>query len=300
VQGNVNGIELRDGGFIRAVQLQGGREIEADLFVDASGPRAVLRGELDAAFESWSAWLAADTLELQLGAADPRPTVLDGNRAIASGWTWTASSARDSSRGHVTSSAFVEADGPGERLSFRQGRRPQPWLRNCVAVGDAAVAVEPLEWTNLHLAHSAIDRLVSMMPDKDCAPVELAEFNRQCGDEANRVRDFLCLHYAAGPPELGPFWRDATTREIPPSLAHTLAMFRERGRLPFYEEETFERDSWLTVLLCQGVRPRRIDPLTDLITPAETARALTALAEQANAGLGQPAPQRVTEGRFER
>ena len=52
----------------------------------------------------------------------------------------------------LQSSASVEAsEAP---VMLRQGRRPDPWLRNCVAIGDAAVAIEPLEWTNLHLAHS--------------------------------------------------------------------------------------------------------------------------------------------------
>jgi len=131
--------------------------------------------------------------------------------------------------------------------------------------------VEPLEWTNLHLAHSAIDRLVTMMPDRDCAAVELWDYNRQCTAEADRVRDFLALHYQASHRD-EPFWRRARETEPPPSLAHTLSLFRERGRLPFYEEETFARDSWLAVLLGQGIIPRTIDPLIDTTPPEQSER----------------------------
>ena len=60
-----------------------------------------------------------------------------------------------------------------------------------------------------------------------------------------------------------PFWQDAAAAEPPPSLAHSLALFEERGRLPYYEEETFSRDSWAAVLIGQGVIPRRTDPLAD-------------------------------------
>src|SRR5207253_5245758 len=84
---------------------------------------------------------------------------------------------------------------------IRQGRWSQPWVRNCVAIGDAAVGVEPLEWTNLHLAHGAIDRIVAMMPDRDFSPVELWDYNRQAGAEADRVRDFLVVHYAVASPQ---------------------------------------------------------------------------------------------------
>lgn len=148
-------------------------------------------------------------------------------------------------------------------------------MRNCLAIGDAAVRVEPLEWANLHLAHSQIDRLVSMMPDKEFAPVELAEYNRQCNAEADRVRDFICMHYLTAR-RSEPFWKAASSVEPPPSLAHTLSLFAERGRLPYYEEETFARDSWLAVLLGQGFLPHRIDPLSESVTPEQVESALSA------------------------
>ena len=147
-------------------------------------------------------------------------------------------------------------------VNIRAGRWRDIWLRNCVAIGDAAVTVEPLEWANLHLAHSQIDRLISMMPGRDCAPVELGEYNRQCGVEADRVRDFICMHYVTARRD-EPFWKDAAAIEPAPSLAHTLALFAERGRLPYYEEETFSRESWAAVLLGQGLIPHRTDPLAD-------------------------------------
>ncbi|HUG45191.1 MAG TPA: tryptophan 7-halogenase, partial [Sphingomicrobium sp.] len=140
---------------------------------------------------------------------------------------------------------------------------------NCVAIGDSAIAIEPLEWTNLHLAHSAIDRMVAMMPDRDCNPVELWDYNRQCSAEAERARDFAILHYAVAQRDGEKFWSEAA-QNPPASLAHTLAQFRERGRLPFYEEETFARDSWVAVLLGQGVIPRRIDPLIDSVSEQES------------------------------
>jgi tryptophan halogenase len=70
-------------------------------------------------------------------------------------------------------------------------------------------------------------------------------------------------------------------RETPPpdSLAHTLTLFAERGRLPFYEDETFSRDSWLAVLLGQGVIPAHVDPLIDAVPPAESDAAMARIGE---------------------
>jgi tryptophan halogenase len=211
--------------------------------------------------------------------------------AMPAGWRWQAASPVRTSHGLVYASAHLGDDEAGAALrdaagaapiappiTIRAGRRPEPWLRNCVAVGDAAVAMEPLEWGNLHLAHSGIDRIVSMMPDRDCGAVELWDYNRQCASEADRMRDFLVLHYAAARrPE--PLWRAAAAVEPPASLAHTLSLFRERGRLPIHEEETFARDSWLAVLIGLGVIPERTDPLIDSVSPTQADQAMARMRE---------------------
>ena len=287
----VRDIRLRaSDGFVEAALLDDGSEIAADLFIDASGPQSLVRGRLDEEWEDWSKWLPADRILLATTGNAREPSPLDRSSAISAGWQWQALSPAGTSHGVVYSSAHLsdsEAERvlrnatskePGEpSLSVRAGRRPQPWLRNCVAIGDSAVAVEPLEWTNLHLAHSAIDRIVAMMPDADCSEVELWDYNRQVAMEADRVRDFLVLHYATARRRDEPFWKEIAARTLPQSLEHTLNQFRERGRLPFYEEETFSRDSWLAVLLGQGVIPRRVDPLIDIASESESERAMAQL-----------------------
>jgi tryptophan halogenase len=257
-------------GAIEALEMADGAALAADLFVDATGPRALLRSALGLRLESWRRWLPCDRIEIEEAAAT-EPAILDTVAAAEDGWRWRSASPLLASRGRV-----FRAAGAGGGVPLEQGRISQPWRANCVAIGDAAVRVEPLEWTNLHLALSAVDRIVAMMPDTGFNPLELWDYDRQTAAEADRVRDFLALHYLASDrPE--PFWRDAAAAEPPPSLAHTLSLFRERGRLPFYEEETFARDSWLAVLLGQGVMPRAADPLIDAVPPAQSAAAMAAM-----------------------
>jgi len=288
-RGELAGVRLRgDDGFVEALDLDDGTSLAADLFVDCTGPRALLRGVLDQDFEDWSAWLPCDRLLLADAAPAADPSPLDRCIAHPAGWSWAAEARARTSHGLAYASAALGDDQaaamlqiqsgaePAAPVAIRQGRRPEPWLRNCVAIGDAATMVEPLEWTNLHLAHSAIDRLVAMMPDRDCAAVELWDFNRQCAAETARVRDFLALHYRTSN-RTEPFWVELRQAPPPDSLAHTLRLFAERGRLPFYEDETFSRDSWLAVLLGQGVIPAYVDPLIDTVAPAESARAMAAM-----------------------
>ena len=282
--GAIRGLRLRPSdGFIEAVMLDDGSDVGGDLFLDCTGPASLLRTSDDDPFDSWNHWLLCDRLLLAEGPAPAEVAPFDTAIAMPAAWRWQAPSPTRTAHGLAYSSAHL-SDGKAERVlrgatglspahppvKLHPGRRREPWLRNCVAIGDSAVAVEPLESVNLHLAHSAIDRLLSMMPGRDCAPVELNEYNRQSAAEADRVRDFLILHYLTAKRPKQDFWRAASAVEPPASLSHTLELFRERGTLPFFEEETFSRDSWLAVLIGQGVRPRRTDPLADSI-PAEVA-----------------------------
>ena len=255
-----------ESGFVEMLTFDSGTTVAGDLFVDCTGPSASIRSALDDSFEDWSSWLPCDRLLIATGRSSDDAGLLDRVSATANGWRWQSSFWRGAVYSSAHAKEAVAED--GTEINIRQGCRHQPWLRNCVAIGDSAVTVEPLEWANLHLAHSQIDRLIAMMPGRDCAPVELAEYNRQCLDEARRVRDFLCMHYVTARRD-EPFWKEASTIAPPQSLAHTLALFAERGRIPYYEEETFSRDSWVAVLLGQGFEPRQTEPLADMLSLEE-------------------------------
>ncbi|HEX7851174.1 MAG TPA: tryptophan 7-halogenase [Sphingomonas sp.] len=297
--GTVASVALGEDGFVDLVMLEDGVPCRADLFVDCTGTVAALRGSIDDEREDWSDQLLCDRI---LRAEGPAPADLplhDTVTAMPGGWRWNAATAERSLHGICYASAFCDdataarqlrvvsgVDSSEAPITIAAGTRRAPWRGNCVAVGDAATAIEPLEWSNLHLAHSAIDRIIAMMPGCDCAPVELAEFNRQSHAEAIRVRDFVMLHYVTSS-RREPFWRAAAGTALPPSLAHSLSLFRDRGRLPVYEEETFARDDWLAVLFGQGVLPRRVDPLAEALPETEVAQAMAGLRGAIDAALPQ-------------
>lgn len=288
-----------ENGYIEALLLDDGSEIGGHLFVDCTGPQALLRAKLDDRFEDWSQWLPCDRVGFATGPGSADPPSIDTVAAHGAGWGWESVSQASKSWGLVYASGHLSADEAeamlpgGETLALRPGRRSQPWFRNCVAIGDAAVTMDPLEWTNLHLTHSALDRLIAKMPDRDWSPVELWDYNRECAAEADRARDFAVLHYVTAD-RSEPFWRDAAAATLPDSLAHSLSVFRERGRLPLYEEETFTKHSWTTVLLGQGVIPRRVDALIDVIPSEQSEAAMTQMRE----GIAAMVPQLPTQGAY--
>ena len=132
------------------------------------------------------------------------------------------------------------------------------------------------------------------MPDRDFSAVELWDYNRESATEAQRARDFVLLHYVASRRPKNDFWRAAAAVDLPDTLAHTLRLFRERGRLPLHEEETFTRNSWAAVLLGQGVIPRRSDPIIDAIPADQADRAMSQLRER----ISEIVPTLPTQGAY--
>jgi tryptophan halogenase len=272
LQGEYGGVEQREDGAVAALLLKDGRRLEADLFLDCAGPAAPLLSSVSDAFEDWGDSLPCDRLLLGTAPALAAPSMQDIATATSVGWRWasplpdrvvaglaynSAITGEGRARRVLASEAGVDA---AEAVSIRPGRRPEAWVRNVLALGDAAVALDPLESTNLSVAHSAIRRALALIPGRDFHPLELAEYNRQTIQQTDRIRDFLALHYLRAPPRKGEFWQAVADRALPASLARTVEQFEARGRLPFFEEESFDKHSWLAVFLGMGIVPRALDP----------------------------------------
>ena len=108
-----------------------------------------------------------------------------------------------------------------------------------------------------------------LLPDAGFDPANIAEFNRQSDFEYERIRDFIILHYKATERDDTPFWDHVRTMDIPDTLARKIELFRANGRVFREDEELFAEESWIQVLLGQGVFPRGYDPLVDVKTPAQ-------------------------------
>ncbi|EQD44556.1 tryptophan halogenase, partial [mine drainage metagenome] len=60
-----------------------------------------------------------------------------------------------------------------------------------------------------------------------------------------------------------PFWRHCAALPAPPGLARKLAIFQATGQIFREGEELFTEQSWLQVLLGQGILPKRYHPAAD-------------------------------------
>ncbi|MEG3181323.1 tryptophan 7-halogenase [Sphingomonas sp. LT1P40] len=289
----------REGERIAAIQLADGQRIEADFFVDASGAERVLVG--DAPFESWAQWFPADRAFTAIAAPIDPPPAFARIAAAPDGWVGMFPLQR-----HIALAGHFAASGAGDEADahrmldaagiagvqaltvrpFACGALRRSWIGNCVAVGEAAVALEELDAVELQVLQIALSTLVAWWPvDRDTMP-EAVEYDRAIAGHVGNIRDFQLAHYVLSdrPEEM---WRTARAAPPPERLAARLALFGARGILPPYDDETFSAQSWAAVLAGHGVVPAESDPAVDRTPPDEqigkVQRLLQLIAEQVRA-----------------
>ena len=301
VEGKIERVERHDHGDIAALHLASGARLDGDVFIDCTGFGALLIGAaLNSEFVDWSEWLRADrAFAVQ---TEPRGAPMPYTRAIAhgEGWRWRIPLQTRVGNGLVFSSAALSTDEARARLltsldgeplfeprllRFTSGMRREPWRNNCLALGLAAGFIEPLESTSIHLIMTAVTRFIQAFPFGGVAAAVRDRFNEQARTEWEHIRDFIILHYHLNRrPE--DFWQRCAAMPVPDTLEQRIAVFRDSAGAWQDQDEIFRTDSWVQVMLGQGVHPRAHHRLPSLLPDAQLLQSLDDLARRIDEQLG--------------
>jgi tryptophan halogenase len=280
IEGKITDVDLDvENGFIQSLGLENNQSVDADLFIDCTGFRALLANKaLEVGYEDWSHWLPCDSAQA-VGCSKSHDAV-PYTRATArkAGWQWRIPLQHRTGNGYVYASDYISDEdvtetllqnldgtplGTPKQLRFKTGRRKKLWHKNCVAIGLSAGFLEPLESTSIYLIQAGISRLMALFPDKGFNEIEAAEYNKLMALEFEQVRDFLILHYVANERHGEPFWDYVRHMPIPDSLEQKIDLFKHRGRFFRYEGDLFTETSWVAVFLGQNIMPSGHSPLVD-------------------------------------
>ena len=293
-EGRIAQVDLDgESGSIAALVLETGERIEGDLFVDCTGFRALLiEGALHAGYDDWTHYLPCDAaIALQTPNIGPP---LPYTRAIAhdAGWQWRIPLQHRTGNGIVYCSRYLSREAALDRLlgavegevltepnhlRFVTGARRRQWYRNCIAIGLSGGFMEPLEATSIHLIQRAILRLIRMMPSGTVSARDIAEFNDQQMQDMLQIRDFLILHYKVTERRDSAFWRYCADMPVPDTLAQKIELFRETGRVFRKNEELFAENSWVQVMMGQGIVPHSYHPIAGKLRDEELDKLLRTL-----------------------
>ncbi|MCA0976830.1 tryptophan 7-halogenase [Qipengyuania flava] len=257
VLGPVTSVDWSQTGSIEAIHVAGKDRIEADLYVDCSGPRAALLAcHPDFAVVDWADALPTRKLySAQIN--NPAVDLEDRISLFQSGWH-----SRVAGRRAVCISVGVGKSAneeeviaalggkPELQLDLAPGRVKRPWLGNVIAVGDASARFEPLGPWNLELAHRQIDLLLKLLPGRQIEPLEREEYNRRSTLMMEAVRDILSIHFSSS--------RAHTIFDgmaLPVGAANVIYHFTRRGRIPFQEEFPLSAQEQFSLLSALGHVP---------------------------------------------
>lgn len=285
-EGKISRVQQNPGnGFISGLELESGERVEGDLFLDCTGFRGLLIEQtLNTGYEDWSHWLPCNSaVAVQTESVGP-PIPYTRSIAREAGWQWRIPLQHRVGNGLVFSSKHLSDDEgtnlllnniEGRRLTeprilkFKTGRRRKHWHKNCVAMGLSSGFIEPLESTSIHLIQRSIIRLMQMFPYDGIREPDIDEFNNQMNFEIENVRDFIILHYHVNDRTDSAFWRQCRSMEIPESLRHRIELFRQGGRVFKVPTELFGENSWIQVMLGQGLLPEQYHPIVNMMNDSE-------------------------------
>jgi tryptophan halogenase len=312
IEAKIASVEQAANGDIAALVLDSGKRIEGDLFIDCTGFRSLLLGQtLGVGYQDWSHWLFNDSaIAVQTESTGP---ALPMTRSIAHdwGWQWRIPLQNRVGNGIVYASRFVDDDTAkatllgnieGKALTeprvirFKPGQRDKTWSHNCVAIGLSSGFLEPIESTSIHLIQRSIVRLLQNFPSQGIRQSDVDEFNNQTWSEIEFIRDFIILHYKVTERRDTPYWKQAAEMPVPAQLQHRIDMFQQTGRAFRVVNELFGENSWIQVMLGQGITPEQHHPSADLMGDEELSAFLESIRTRVERTVAQlPAHQEYVE-----
>ena len=299
--------ELDEHGAIARIVTKEEGELTADLYVDCTGLRGMLIGDvMQSPFRSRADVLFADrAVAMQVPYERPDAPIPSYTISTAqeAGWIWDIGLQKRRGTGYVYSSrhttderaeeVFRRYVGPAGddlkalRIKFETGYRPEHWRKNCVAVGLAGGFVEPLESTGIALIELATYMLAHLLPgDTDRMESAARHFNEMMVARYDRIIDFIKMHYCLSQRRDSSFWIDnADAATIPQTLQDKLATWRHRPphRLDFVSDlEMFMTSSWQYILYGMEFQTD-MEPMRSAYPHVEAARHEFAMIRQAAA-----------------
>jgi len=304
IEGKIIAVEVNaQSGDIDTLTLADGQKIAGDLFIDCTGFKArLIEQALNTGYESYSHLLPCDSAVAVQTEKHGEPRPYTQAMAHKFGWQWRIPLQHRVGNGLVFCSRYVNDDEAISALmnnlespaitepkvfKYNTGRRIKGWQKNCIAIGLSSGFVEPVESTAIHLIMSSILRLIRLFPHQQIKQSNVDEYNAQTKEEMERIRDFIILHYKATTRDDSAFWRYCHNMEVPETLAHRIALFKDTACLALTQNELFRIDSWTQVLLGQKIMPEHYHCIVDQMSKDELGRFLESIKSNVKSNLAK-------------
>ena len=252
LEGQVSAIERGERGEMRALRLDGGQAVEADVFIDLRAPSGPVAQSGNIPLPLLEALASSDASIMAQPSASAMPT-------------YTACSG--AAGGEVAPHALAE-----------------PWSGNLIRLGPASASLGPLFSADARLLLAQIRELTACLPARTDALAEARRFNRLHARAIDRLYELVAtpLHLNR---RAEPAWKGLREIAPPTGLALRIEQFRSRGHLPECDGELVDRQFWIDLLMAFGVVPQRHVRRAEAFAPRQLDSALGTIRGQLDAAL---------------
>ena len=253
VSDTITNIVQHEDGSIHKLELESGKILEGDLFIDCSGFRSMLLGStLEEPFDEYYDSLFNDkAIAIRFPFEDKEREMVSYTMctALSSGWVWTIPLYNRLGTGYVYCSKYLSPeqaesefldflrgvlgekrvkDATAKHIDIRVGKHRRTWVKNCIGIGLSSGFIEPLESTGLQIVQSEVDLLTRTLKGRnDYHVADVAVYNQAITQLLDNIKDFLICHYALTSREDTPYWKDVKyNTRLPESLVRKLSMAR--------------------------------------------------------------------------
>lgn len=276
-----------DTGDLKTVTLGDGSLVNADFFVDLSG---ALGGLIDKdqsqVWEPVSQMSPFDRVaSLGLGQEPGSAPAACSATAMPSALLMEIPVHNGIDRHLLFASEFLDQAGVPEILGdnaeiapFRPGYAKQAWTGNCARLGQASAQFGSFLAGDQMILNRDAKMLLDFFPSQRDMKTEAKAFNRKRQTIAEQIRDFVLMPFHLNKRN-DPVWQSARRRALPDTANIRLQQFRGRGRFVTFEDEQFDQQSWIDLMIGFDIVPERVDPMVRSIDMGQMAKKLKNLAK---------------------
>lgn len=236
IDDTVVSVNQREDSSILSVVTENHGILEADLYIDCTGFKALLIEEtMKSKFISFNDVLMNDSaIAMRIPYINPEKEmeVVTNCTAIENGWVWNIPLWNRIGTGYVYSSKFVDKDTAEQEfrkhlaktdyqrayeaecfyIKIKHGIHERPWIKNVVSVGLSCGFIEPLESTGLLTTHENIIRLVETLTRRDSVvnQFDIDMWNYATREQMEGFKQFISLHYGLSERDDTEYWKHVT------------------------------------------------------------------------------------------
>ena len=241
VLAEVKDIPVNDAG-IKHLQLDNGQKLTGDLFIDCTGFKALLLGQvLKVPFDSLEKVLPNNhAWATKIPYTNPEKQIVNYTNctAIENGWIWEIPLWSRMGSGYVFSDKFVSVEDAlkefkrgllkkgyknVEDLEYRLmpmkcGIHSELWAKNVCAIGLSAGFIEPLQSNGLHCVHEFLFNLTRILAQDRINQWDRQCFTASCHYIFNTFTALINLTYTLSHRDDTEYWRQLENRKLPDVL----------------------------------------------------------------------------------